>query len=93
MATEIKLPELGENVEGGEVVDVRVTAGDEVKEGQPLLEVEAGKSTVEVPAPLAGRIAEVLVKKGESIKTGQRLFLVETNGARSEAPPKAAALS
>jgi pyruvate dehydrogenase E2 component (dihydrolipoamide acetyltransferase) len=88
MANEIKLPELGENVEGGEVVEVRVTAGDEVQEGQALLEVEAGKSTVEVPASASGRVAQVLIKKGDSVKTGQVLFLVEGNGAATEAKPE-----
>jgi pyruvate dehydrogenase E2 component (dihydrolipoamide acetyltransferase) len=84
MASEIKLPELGENVEGGEVVEVRVAAGDQVQEGQPLLEVEAGKSTIEVPASVSGRIAQVLVKKGDSVKTGQVLFRVEPGGAAAE---------
>jgi pyruvate dehydrogenase E2 component (dihydrolipoamide acetyltransferase) len=86
MAGDIKLPELGENVEGGEVVDVRVKEGDQVQEGQTLLEVEAGKSTVEVPSPVAGRIAQILVKKGDSVKTGQKLFAVEAGDGKAEAP-------
>ena len=92
MASEIQLPELGENVESGEVVDVKVTPGAEVKEGQALLEVEAEKTTVEVPAPTPGRIAKVLVKKGDKVKTGQPLFLIDGDGSsrptsQSEAPP------
>jgi len=78
MAIDIKLPELGENVEGGDVVAVNVMAGAEVREGQTLLEVEAEKSTVEVPSPSAGRIAKVLVKKGDAVKTGQTLFTLES---------------
>jgi pyruvate dehydrogenase E2 component (dihydrolipoamide acetyltransferase) len=81
MASDIKLPELGENVEEGEVVDVKVAVGAEVREGQALLEVEAEKSTVEVPSPSAGRISKVLVKKGDKVKTGQALFQLESNGA------------
>ena len=77
MAAEIKLPELGENVEEGEVVDVKVAVGAEVREGQALLEVEAEKSTVEVPSPSAGRISKVLVKKGDKVKTGQTLFQLD----------------
>jgi pyruvate dehydrogenase E2 component (dihydrolipoamide acetyltransferase) len=85
MASEIKLPELGENVAGGEIVDVRVAEGDEVKEGQALIEVEADKSTVEVPSPVAGRITKLLVKKGDQVKTGQALCLVESgNGKKGE---------
>jgi len=86
MAIEIKLPELGENVEGGDVVEVKVTAGAEVREGQALLEVEAEKSTVEVPSPGAGRITKVLVKKGDAVKTGQTLFVMEPLGTTSTAP-------
>jgi pyruvate dehydrogenase E2 component (dihydrolipoamide acetyltransferase) len=90
MATEIHLPELGENVEGGEVVEVKVGPGAEVKEGQALLEVEAEKSTVEVPSPVAGRIAKVLVKKGDKVATGQALFLIESVDGRKVEAPKAA---
>jgi pyruvate dehydrogenase E2 component (dihydrolipoamide acetyltransferase) len=90
MASEVKLPELGENVEGGEVVDVRVAPGEQVAQGQTLLEVEAGKSTVEVPSPVAGRVAQVLIKKGDSVRTGHRLFVIETNGAAAAAPPRPA---
>jgi pyruvate dehydrogenase E2 component (dihydrolipoamide acetyltransferase) len=93
MANEIKLPELGENVEEGDVVDVKVAAGAEVKEGQALLEVEAEKSTVEVPSPRAGRIGQVLVKKGDKVKTGQTLFLFEPAGrGASSAAEKSAPL-
>ena len=74
MASEISLPELGENVEGGVVVEVYVSAGDQIKERQPLMEVEAGKGTVEVPAPFAGKVLEVLVKKGDDVETGQALL-------------------
>ncbi|HXG13426.1 MAG TPA: biotin/lipoyl-containing protein, partial [Gemmataceae bacterium] len=76
MVSEIKLPALGENLEGGEVVAVKVAPGDEVQPGQTLLEVEAEKSTVEVPSPLAGRVTQVLIKKGDQVRTGQLLCLV-----------------
>src|SRR5437899_11410327 len=73
MPTEIKLPELGENLTSGDVLEVRVKPGDEVKEGQTLLEVEAEKSTVEVPSPVTGMVAKVLVNKGDTIQVGQTL--------------------
>jgi pyruvate dehydrogenase E2 component (dihydrolipoamide acetyltransferase) len=88
MASEIKLPELGENLEGGEVVAVKVGAGDSVQEGQTLLEVEAEKSTVEVPAPMAGNIAKILIQVGDHIKVGQSLFLVEEGEAKKSTPAK-----
>jgi pyruvate dehydrogenase E2 component (dihydrolipoamide acetyltransferase) len=97
MATEVKLPELGENLSCGDVLDVKVAAGEEVSQGQTLLDVEAEKSTVEVPSPLAGRIQEMRVKKGDAIQVGQTLCLIEeTAGAErdgdkgkpSEKPPE-----
>lgn len=87
MATEVKLPELGENLHKGDVVDVKVKAGDAVTAGQPLLEVEAEKSTVEVPAPFAGKISRLLVSKGQSIEVGQVLCVMEdADGAASTGP-------
>jgi pyruvate dehydrogenase E2 component (dihydrolipoamide acetyltransferase) len=79
--TQVKLPELGENLDGGEVLDVRVAEGDTVSAGQTLLEIEAEKSTVEVPAPVAGRLEKFLVKKGDYIKVDQPVCTIEVNGA------------
>lgn len=87
MASEIKLPQLGENLTSGDVLEVKVKPGDTVSQGQTLLEVEAEKSTVEVPAPMAGRVTRMLVHKGDSIQVGQTLCLIEaTDGAQQEGP-------
>lgn len=93
MATEFKLPDLGENIASGDVVTVFVSAGDVVKPGQALLEVETDKAVIEVPCPPGGRIAEVLVKKGDTVKVGQALVMLDAAGAAAApaAPPKAAA--
>jgi pyruvate dehydrogenase E2 component (dihydrolipoamide acetyltransferase) len=103
MATEFKLPDLGENIASGDVVTVFVSAGDVVKPGQPLLEVETDKAVIEVPCPPGGRVASVLVKKGDTVKVGQTLVTLEpaTGGAAAApvpatpapvaAPPAAAA--
>src|SRR5690242_3854459 len=90
MASEIKLPELGENLEAGEVLDVKVASGDTVAEGQPLLEVEAEKSTVEVPSPVAGRITKLMVKKGDQVKVGQTFCVIEGAEGKKDEGPKAA---
>src|SRR5262249_24205501 len=85
-----KLPQLGENLTGGDVLDVKVKPGDTVSQGQTLLEVEAEKSTVEVPSPLAGRVTQMLVHKGDAIQVGQTLCLIEAgNGAKQEDPKEA----
>ena len=96
MATEFKLPDLGENIASGDVVTVFVSEGDVVKPGQALLEVETDKAVIEVPCPPGGRIAQVLVKKGDTVKVGQALVLLDAVGAASaaakpapQAPPQA----
>jgi len=92
MATDFKLPDLGENIASGDVVSVFVSVGDVVKPGQALLEVETDKAVIEVPCPPGGRVASVLVKKGDTVKVGQTLLTLEAAGsAPSVAPPVAAA--
>ena len=82
----MKLPELGENIEGGDVLRVMVKPGDAIKKDQPVLELETDKATIEVPSSSAGVIKEVKVKAGEKVKVGQTIFVVDENGA---APAKA----
>ncbi len=55
MPTDFTLPELGENIAGGDVVRVLVAPGDSVKKDQPVLELETDKATIEVPSSVVGR--------------------------------------
>src|SRR5271169_5468608 len=80
MATEFKLPELGENIESGDLVRLLITPGASITEGQPVMELETDKAVVEVPSSVTGTIGEVRVKEGDKIKVGQVIFTVE-NGA------------
>ena len=89
MAFEFKLPELGENIEGGDVVGVLVAVGDAVTEGQSILEIEAGKASMEIPSPAAGTISAVHVAQGDSIVIGQLTFTIEES-AGAAAPAKKA---
>jgi len=92
MATDFKLPDLGENIASGDVVTVFVSPGDVVKPGQALLEVETDKAVIEVPCPPGGRVASVLVKKGDTVKVGQTLITLEAAGsAPATAKPAAVA--
>jgi pyruvate dehydrogenase E2 component (dihydrolipoyllysine-residue acetyltransferase) len=94
MATEIKLPMLGENVESGVVLTVLVSEGSEVAEGQPVIELETEKATVEVPASASGRVKEISVKEGETIKVGQVILILEEGAGAAKAEerkPKPAA--
>ncbi len=75
----VELPFLADGVEGGDVVQVLVNEGDQITEGQPLLELETDKATVPVPSPAAGRVAKLLVRLGDHLQVGQAL--VELTGA------------
>lgn len=93
MPRELKLPTLGENIEGGDVVKILVRPGDTISNDQPILELETGKATVEVPSPGAGRVAAILVKVGDSVKIGQPILALEDAGAVAAAPEPAAPAS
>jgi pyruvate dehydrogenase E2 component (dihydrolipoamide acetyltransferase) len=87
MATEFALPELGENVEKGDVVRVLVKPGDTIKKDQPVLELETDKATIEVPSTVEGKVTEVRVKAGDKVNVGQAVLVVDANGAPAEAAP------
>ena len=80
MATDFTLPELGENIVGGDVVRVLVSAGDSVTKDQPVLELETDKATIEVPSSVSGTVKEVRIKQGERVKVGQVVLTLD-NGA------------
>jgi len=85
--TEFKLPELGENIEQGDLVRLMITPGADIKEGQPVMELETDKAVIEVPSSISGVVQEIRVKEGDKLKVGQVIFTVE-NGAspRAKAP-------
>ena len=88
MATEFKLPELGENIEAGDVVRIAVTAGENVRVGQTVVELETDKAVVEVPATVSGVIEEVRVKPSQRVRVGDVLFTysAENDGAVEAKP-------
>jgi pyruvate dehydrogenase E2 component (dihydrolipoamide acetyltransferase) len=93
MTTELRLPELGENVTAGDVVRILVKPGDGITKDQPVLELETDKATIEVPSSLTGTVKDVKVKTGEKVKVGQAILLVEEGsaaekGAESAPGPK-----
>lgn len=77
MATEFRLPELGENIESGDLIRVMVSTGDTVSRDQPVLELETDKATVEVPSPVSGTVQQVFVKDGDKVNVGQLIFTVD----------------
>jgi pyruvate dehydrogenase E2 component (dihydrolipoamide acetyltransferase) len=80
MATEFKLPELGENIETGDLVRLLIKPGASIAEGEPVMELETDKAVVEVPSSVSGTVGEIRVKEGDKLRVGQVIFTVE-NGA------------
>ncbi|MDP1564467.1 MAG: 2-oxo acid dehydrogenase subunit E2 [Pirellulaceae bacterium] len=86
MASEIKLPSLGDGIESGEVLELFVKVGDTVQKDQSLLELETDKATASVPSDAAGKIVEILVKEGDTVLIGQAMFRIEAVGGSAPAP-------
>src|SRR5262252_6724586 len=84
MATEFKLPELGENIETGDLVRLMIQPGADITEGQPVMELETDKAVIEVPSSITGKVGEIRVKEGDTLRVGQVIFTVE-NGAGAKA--------
>ncbi|GAA5439042.1 dihydrolipoyllysine-residue acetyltransferase [Deinococcus caeni] len=89
MATELKLPDVGDNIEQGTVVTVLVKPGDTVNEGQPVIEIETDKAVVEVPAEAAGTVEAVNVTVGDTVKVGGVIATLG-GGASTPAAPASA---
>jgi len=91
---EFKLPELGENIEQGDLVRLMVAPGAKVNAGQSVMELETDKAVVEVPSSVSGTVQEIRVKEGDKIKVGQVIFTVDgAANASTAAPSQATAAS
>jgi pyruvate dehydrogenase E2 component (dihydrolipoamide acetyltransferase) len=87
MPFEFKFPDIGEGLTEGEIVRWLVKEGDEVKEGQPLVEVETDKALAEIPSPRTGVILKILAKEKEIVKVGQVIVVFGEKGEALGAPP------
>jgi pyruvate dehydrogenase E2 component (dihydrolipoamide acetyltransferase) len=87
---EFKLPDVGEGIAEGEIVQWLVADGDAVEEHQPIVEVMTDKATVEVPAPAAGTITKLLAEAGDVVPVGDVIFHLSTGASAPVAAPAAA---
>jgi pyruvate dehydrogenase E2 component (dihydrolipoamide acetyltransferase) len=87
MAFEFKFPDIGEGLTEGEIVRWLVKEGDEVKEGQPLVEVETDKALAEIPSPKTGVILKIMAKEKEIVKVGQVIVIIGEKGEALATPP------
>ena len=93
MTTQITLPNLGENIESGDVLSILVSEGDTISADQDLLEIETDKATMPVPSPEAGRIVKILISEGDTVAVGAGIIEIDPagNDAAPAAPTKEAA--
>ncbi len=91
MATEIRVPTLGESVSEATIGRWFKKAGDTVKADEPIVELETDKVTLEVNAPAAGVLSEIVVKDGETVSPGALLGQIEGAAAGGKGKPAKAA--
>jgi 2-oxoglutarate dehydrogenase E2 component (dihydrolipoamide succinyltransferase) len=90
MATEIRVPTLGESVAEATIGKWFKKAGDAIAADEPLVELETDKVTIEVPAPAAGILGEITANEGDTVEPGALLGMI-TAGAGGAAPAPAKA--
>ncbi|RXK46467.1 dihydrolipoamide acetyltransferase family protein [Halorientalis pallida] len=91
MVREFKLPDVGEGVAEGEIVQWLVGPGDPVSEDQPVAEVETDKAVVEVPSPVNGTVKELRAEAGDVVPVGEVIIVFNVEGEAAEEAGEAAA--
>ncbi len=77
---EFKLPDIGEGVVEGEVVEWMVAVGDSIKEDDPILSVMTDKATVEIPSPVNGVVSKIIGEPGDILPVGEVCIEFEVDG-------------
>ena len=90
MATEIRVPTLGESVSEATVGTWFKKVGDAIKADEPILELETDKVTIEVPAPAAGTLSEIVAQAGKTVGLGALLGQIAEGAGAAAAAPAAA---
>ena len=86
--TEVKVPDIGD-FGVVPIIEVHVSAGDQVNAEDPLVTLESDKATMDIPAPVAGSVAEVLVKVGDEVSEGSLILLLPPPATARSAPRRA----
>jgi pyruvate dehydrogenase E2 component (dihydrolipoamide acetyltransferase) len=90
---DVKLPQLAEGVEGGTVINILISEGQEIAKDQAIMELETQKAVGSIPTPSAGVVTKIHVKQGMEVSVGQVLISLESRGGQATAakPGEAAA--
>src|SRR6185436_4210601 len=85
LAKDVIMPALGMAQETGKLLQWLKSAGDSVTKGEPLMEIETDKTTVEIEAPASGVLANVTAQVGDDVPVGQRIAVILAAGESAEA--------
>jgi pyruvate dehydrogenase E2 component (dihydrolipoamide acetyltransferase) len=85
MAREIRLPQLGETMKEGTIVDCKVNVGDVVKRGDIIFEIETDKATLEMESPADGFVKHILAEVGQTLPVGEPVLIL---GEKDEQVPQ-----
>ena len=76
MSTEIKMPKFGETMEEGMIVNWKKKVGDDVNEGEVIVEVDTDKSTLEVESTVSGRLLKILVEVNQTVPVNTPIAII-----------------
>src|SRR6056297_1302998 len=85
---EVEMPQMGESVMEGTVIEWAKKVGDKVEVDETLLEIATDKVDTEVPSPESGVLVEILVEEDETVEVGQVIAIIDTEGVASESSDK-----
>lgn len=88
MAREFLLPDPGEGIHEADILEIHVSPGDEVKDGDPLFSVETDKAVVDIPSSFDGTIEEIRVEVGDVVEVGSVLLTYTGLGEEVEPAPE-----
>ncbi len=88
MSIQVRVPDLGDGIESGDVLEILVREGDQIKKDQGIVELETDKATVEVPSSHAGKVSKIHIKSGQSVAVGDVLISLESEAGAERRLPR-----
>ncbi|MHC4871418.1 MAG: dihydrolipoamide acetyltransferase family protein [Planctomycetota bacterium] len=82
------LPSLGEGTEEGTIVNILVNPGDHITEDMPVIEIETGKATLEVPSGTTGTVSTISINEGDTVKVGDLIAEIYSDSETSPSQPE-----
>lgn len=88
MATEFRLPDIGEGIAEAEIVEWLVKEGDDVKADEVILKIETDKAVADIPTPVSGKVLKINYTKGDTVNVGSVLCVIGSDGEKVKSSVK-----